>query len=137
MPVQFCPYACYIQQTSLFPAEEYGKAVMMPPYLIVYTHTIMIFLCIWCCCVYCIYDTYMQYSFNLTLAVDNFHYFLCHPWSSDFLRRPQKFDPIILKVLMLFSNTKTLWTIGPKISGLLDFEFYICIYDRHSKYHLC
>ena len=124
MPVQFCPYACYIQQTSLFPAEEYGKAVMMPLYLIVYTHTIMIFLCIWCCCVYCIYDTYMQYSFNLALAVDNFHHFLYHSWSSGFLRRPQKFDSIVLKVLTLLSNAKTLRTID--MIGTLSIIFVRC-----------
>ena len=46
---------------------------------------------------------------------------------SGFLRRPQIFDPIVLKVLTLLIDVKTLWTIGLNFCGLLRIsEVYIC-----------
>ena len=55
------------------------------------------------------------------------HVYMLHPFSfcirtiqsSGFLRRLQKFDPIVLNVLTLLSNVKTLRVIGPNFCGLL------------------
>ena len=43
-------------------------------------------------------------------------------------RKPQKFGAIVLKVLTLLSNVKTLRTIAPNICGLLrKAEFYLFV----------